>query len=180
MTKRILVCLAVAGLALSCSSAPQNSADGGGPSSNVFVAFSDNFRGYHSWKSYDVTKDAPDGGIHDGSQVTEYINKLPPSGSKEFPIGTIVVKEALGGTQTHELFAMVKRGGGFNPGAPGWEWFDLQNLNDGHDGVNIIWRGYSPPNNSTYGGDVNGTCNTCHVKCNNDAVCARPLSLANF
>jgi len=148
--------------------------------SGVFVAVANDFRGFHSWKSYDVTDDAELAGIHDGSTVTEYLNKQPPHGSEEFPIGSIVVKEATGGTIPHELFAMVKRGGGFNDGAPGWEWFDLSPLDDGKDGVSIVWRGFGPPSGDTYGGDAKAGCNTCHTACGNDAVCAKPLALSNF
>lgn len=150
--------------------------------SGVFVAIASDFRGFHSWKPYDVTDGAALAGIHDGSTVTEYLNKKPPHGSKQFPIGTIVVKEATGGTIPHELFAMVKRGGNppFNDGAPGWEWFDLTVVNDGKDSVSITWRGFGPPVGDTYGGDAKAGCNTCHTACGNDAVCAKPLALSNF
>jgi len=144
---------------------------------SVFLAFSADFCGYHAWKHYDVTSDAKLAGIHDGSTVTEYINALPRGGSTAFPVGTIIVKEATGGTIAHELFAMVKRGGGFNVGAPGWEWFDLKN--DG-EGVDIVWHGFGPPAGDTYGGDAKAGCNTCHTACNNDAVCAKPFALKNF
>jgi len=67
---------------------------------------------------------------------TEYIKRPPASGSSEFPVGTLIVKEATGGTIPHEIFAMAKRGGGFNRDAPGWEWFELQD-----QPVVIVWRG---------------------------------------
>jgi len=143
-----------------------------------FLAFAENFRGYHGWTHFDVTDDADLVGIHDGSTVLEYINRLPLSGSQEFPVGTMVVKEATGGTLEHELFAMAKRGGGYNPDAPGWEWFELQNLDDGCDGVRVIWRGVGPPAGETYGGDPDAGCNRCHTDCENDAVCAKPLNLS--
>jgi hypothetical protein len=148
--------------------------------SGVFVAVAKDFRGFHSWDSYDVTAGAALAGIHDGSTVTEYLVEAPPHGSKEWPIGTIIVKEATGGTIAHELFAMVKRGGNFNDGAPGWEWFDLSATNDGKDSVTVVWRGFGPPAGDTYGGDANAGCNTCHTACGNDAVCAKPLALSNF
>jgi len=150
------------------------------PPPEPFLAFAENFRGYHDWKHFDVTDDAALVGIHDGSTVLEYINRVPPAGSTEFPIGTIIVKEATGGTLAHELFAMVKRGGGYNPAAPGWEWIEIQNLDDGCDGARMVWRGVGPPAGEVYGGDPNAGCNTCHLDCNNDAVCAKPLNLANF
>ncbi len=142
---------------------------------DVFVAFAADFRGFHSWPAYDVTEDADLVGIHDGSTVMEYINALPPAGATSFPVGTVIVKEATGGTQAHEMFAMVKRGGGYNSGAPGWEWFELENT--GTDDVIIVWRGVGPPSGETYGGDPNGGCNKCHVDCGNDAVCAKALDL---
>lgn len=150
-----------------------------GSSATTFIAFAKDFAGYHDWQSYDVTGDADLAGIHDGSTVTEYINHLPPSGLSEFPLGTIIVKEATGGTIPHELFAMVKQGQGFNDALPGWFWFELENRDDGS--VGIIWEGVGPPDGETYGGDPNaGGCNACHLGCGNDGVCAKPLNLANF
>jgi hypothetical protein len=180
---------AVAVLAGSCGAPPPDadvcdargastSSNGGAaPTPEPFLAFASDFCGYHSWKHYDTTGGAALVGIHDGSAVTEYINRLPPSGSTTFPVGTIIVKEATGGTQAHELFAMVKRGGGFNPGASGWEWFDLKNQGDG---AMIVWHGFGPPAGDTYGGDATAGCNTCHTDCGNDGVCAKPLALTNF
>ena len=154
--------------------------DGTSSEGDVFLAFAKDFRGYHSWEAYDTTGAAELAGIHDGSTVTEYINHAPPSGSTEFPVRTIVVKEATGGTIPHELFAMVKRGGGFNSGLPGWEWFELQNLDDGTDSVKIVWHGFGPPDGESYGGDSTNGCNTCHFECGNDGVCAKELALENF
>jgi hypothetical protein len=160
---------------------PVHAADGGlSAVPEPFLAFAEDFHGYHDWKSFDVTEDADLVGIHDGSKVIEYINNLPPTGSTTFPVGTIIVKEATGGTQAHELFAMVKRGAGYNPGIPGWEWMEIGNLGDGCDRARIVWRGVGPPAGETYGGDPNAGCNTCHTACGNDGVCAKPLNLANF
>lgn len=153
----------------------------GNSSDQIFLAVAEDFRGYHENPSFDVSGEAALIGIHDGSVITEYINRLPPSGATEFPLGTIIVKEATGGTTAHELFAMVKRGGGFNSGAPGWEWFELQNLDDGKDGVKIVWRGFGPPVGEEYGGDAEGGCNKCHGACSgNDSVCSSALQLTNF
>jgi hypothetical protein len=149
-------------------------------SSTSFLAVAADFQGYRSWPSFDVTAEAVIVGIHDGSTVTEYVNTLPPSGLSEFPLGTLVVKEALGGTMTHELFAMARRGGNFNStGVRGWEWFELVNLEDGKDSVKINWRGFGPPLGEMYGGDPNSTCNTCHKECAG-AVCSSALQLSNF
>jgi hypothetical protein len=185
--------LAIGLAALSCAGSSTDPAQGSdsclatlpatesaAPAGSTYLAFAQSFRGYHDWPSYDVTEDADLVGIHDGSVVTEYINRLPPSGSLEFPIGTLVVKEATGGTIEHEIFAMAKRGGGFNTTATGWEWFELENLDCADDRVKLIWRGVGPPIGETYGGDPNGGCNSCHAECGNDAVCAKALQLDTF
>jgi hypothetical protein len=168
-------------LAASCGggSGSANGAGGAGDGT-PFLAFGKDFQGYHGWASFDVTDDADLAGIHDGSTVIEYVNQLPASGLSEFPQKTIIVKEATGGTIAHELFAMVKRGGGFNAALPGWEWFELENLDDGTDSVKIVWHGFGPPKGDMYGGDSGSGCNTCHLACGNDGVCATPLNLSNF
>jgi hypothetical protein len=164
-------------LAVACSGA-SDGGEGDGRTA-VFLAFAEDFRGYHSWNSFDVTANAAEVGITDGSQLTAYMKALPPHDSHEFPVGTIIVKEATGGTEAHEIFAMVKRGGGFNVTLPGWEWFELKALDDGRDGVLTAWRGVGPPAGETYGGDPNVGCNKCHAGCP-DGVCAPELSLDNF
>src|SRR5690349_4464050 len=102
----VLVCaLATAWAALSCggdSSTSDAGAECGvsvpavsdGPAPTPFLAFAQHFRGYHSWPSFDTSEDADLVGIHDGSTVTEYIKQVPPSGSSDFPVGTLIVKEA--------------------------------------------------------------------------------------
>lgn len=172
-------------LSVSLGIASASCGDGGGSvdkngTLTTFTAFGKDFAGYHSWTAFDTTDDADLAGIHDGSTVTEYINQVPASGLSEFPVTTIIVKEATGGTLPHELFAMVKRGGDYNSALPGWEWFELQNLDDGTDRVKIVWRGFGPPDGESYGGDSSSGCNTCHFDCNNDGVCATPLHLSNF
>jgi hypothetical protein len=189
----LAVPLAASLVALSCSGSDAGSEQGSGsclgtlpetssapPVGSTYLAFAQDFHGYHDWPSYDVSEDADLVGIHDGSLVTEYINRLPPAGSSEFPLGTLVVKEATGGTIPHEIFAMAKRGGGFNETATGWEWFELENLDCADDRVKLIWRGVGPPIGEMYGGDPNGGCNGCHAACGNDAVCAKALQLAKF
>jgi hypothetical protein len=171
-----------AAFALSCSGPPsQVSANPDDrKKSGLFIAIASDFRGFHSWQSYDTTDGADAGGIHDGSTVREYINQIPRSGSTEFPIGTAIVKEVTGGTMGHEMFAMVKREGPDNTIAKGWEWLDLIPVADGKDSVTIKWRGNGPPIGDTYGGDSASGCNTCHRDCGNDAVCAKELALKNF
>jgi hypothetical protein len=109
---------------------------------------------------------------------TEYLNKKPAPGSSEFPIGTIIVKEIGGGdVTTRGVFAMVKRGGGYNPeGASNWEWFELANGADGSE--TIRWRGVGPPLGEMYGGDPLGGCNGCHAGSRaNDFVQSQRLRL---
>ena len=89
------------------------------------------------------------------------------------------MKEATGGTIAHEMFAMVKRGGGFNEGAPGWEWFDSSRRRRQGQRHHRVARVRTTAGD-TYGGDAKAGCNTCHTECGNDAVCAKPLALSNF
>jgi hypothetical protein len=98
------------------------------------------------------------GSTHVAGTRTVYINRKPPAGATEFPVGTIIVKvtDADG-----KIFARAKRGGNFNPkGAVGWEWFEL--LETAQHDVALKWRGVGPPLGETYGGDPNAGCNLCH------------------
>jgi hypothetical protein len=177
-------------LALSCGEPTESASP-----DDVFVAFAEDFRGYHSWQSFDVSKtaravppeespdagqadasaglEAADGGeaeagieaIHVGKQVIEYVKELPASGNDAFPVGTLIVKESTDPGTEPRIFAMAKRGGSYNKRAPGWEWFELEGIGDDRDGVKIIWRGVGPPKGETYGGDPNGGCNGCHGAC---------------
>lgn len=176
MIAKLCPALVLSALLAACSGGGSDEATTPGTS---FVAFADDFRGYHSWQSFDVSAESNEEGIHDGT-VLEYINALPPSGSTEFPLGTLIVKESTGGTMGPALFAMARRGGNFNStGVRGWEWFELENVASGNDAVNIVWRGFGPPVGEAYGGDPNSTCNSCHKQCP-DAVCSTPLSLQNL
>jgi hypothetical protein len=124
---------------------------------------------------------APDGAVTDGgvrpSPQAEHRNKSPPHGSTAFPLGATVPKE----TRPRRVFALVKRGGDFNPtGAVNWEWYDLTNEADGSVVVN--WQGYGPPTGSAnvYGCNP-AVCNTCHINAAaNDYVWSAVLQLASF
>jgi hypothetical protein len=151
-------------------------AGGGGDPPTSFIAFSTTFAPFRSWPSFHS-----DGPPDDGMTLpdvlgprTQYINKLPPAGSTEFPVGTMIVeaRENAG----HKIFAGAKRGNGFNAGgAADWEWFELS-----EGPVAIVWRGLGPPLGDTYGGDPDG-CNSCHVKCAaNDYVCSPLLALGSL
>jgi hypothetical protein len=143
------------------------------PPGDVFIAFSSSFADFRTWNFFHSDGPAP------GTQPPEvigprsqYLNEIPPSGSTEFSVGTIVVEAREFGLNT--IFAGVKRGGEFNAGR-NWEWFELQ-----ENPVVILWRGVGPPNGETYGGDPNGGCNSCHEACNNDYVCAPAMQLSSF
>lgn len=118
------------------------------------IALGSDFQGYESWESF--TLPAVDGGTaHDGDARTVFINRRPPAGSAEFPVGTLIVKQL-----PFVTFAMGKRGGTYNQsGARGWEWFDLERHPSG--AVVIAWRGLGPPVGEQYG-KSSATCNDCH------------------
>ena len=145
------------------------------PTGDTFIAFSSSFTSFREWTPMTSTGPADDGTYP--AEVlgarTHYINTLPPSGSTEFPVGTIIVQ-----SHGEDLFARVKRGDNFNvSGAHGWEWFELK-----EGPVAIVWRGVGPPAGESYGGDPKGGCNTCHADhcAANDYVCAAPLQLSSF
>ena len=164
------------------------------PTGETYLAFGSSFAGYESWEKFDLAQaESPDdGGIpltdggcaagHDTSAHRfGYLNKRPPTGSKEFPVGTIIVKEMQKSTapETWQVFAMVKRGGGFNTsGAKNWEWFEIKrdpNL------PLIVWRGVGPPVGEGYGSPACGGCNSCPgVAASNDFVVSPVLDLKNF
>ena len=127
-----------------------------------FVAFESDFQDFHSWESFAITMDIAPGNDHLNGPRHLFLNKRPPAGSHEFPVGTIMVKESDGDDPTaRHIFAMVKRGADFNVGgALNWEWFELANASSG--AVVIKWRGFGPSNGDAYGGDATGGCNACH------------------
>ena len=161
-----------------CALAACGSGDGGGDDApNSFLAFSTTFAPFRTWTSFHSDGPADDGTFTPDvlGPRTQYINKPPAPGSQEFPIGTVIVEARE--NEGMKIFAGVKRGGGFNAGgAANWEWFELTDKP-----VTIVWRGVGPPIGDTYGGDPNGGCNACHMKCAaNDYVCSPMLSLASF
>ena len=144
------------------------------------VIFAKTFSGFRTWESfhYEIS-DAPNPEVHTSGPRTSYLNQHPPHGSTSFPVGTIIVKEIDGtDADTHKIFAMWKRGGKYNDGAPGWEWFELE---EPSGRLVIKWRGYGPPNGENYGGDANGGCNTCHgAAIANDCVKSDALQLSKL
>lgn len=145
----------------------------------VCIAFAGQFSGFHGWKSTPGTSTfLKDAGIHSVAPRTVFINAMPKAGSKEFPVGTIIVKELMNDADVRlrTIFAMVKRGGDFNrTGASNWEWFEL--LAYPNETVQIKWRGFGPPDGENYGGSKEA-CNTCHkVAEENDYVLTSGLKL---
>lgn len=140
---------------------------------DVFIAFADDFSGFHEWPSFPVYDEAGIGDpVHPDHQLTEYINHPKAQGIAQFPVGTIIVKEgSLGDPSTRQFFGMVKRGGNYNEtGVVGWEWFELRNQAEPASTVSIVWRGFGPPLGEVYGGDAKAGCNECHLTAEHDAV----------
>ncbi len=149
------------------------------PTGDTFLAFSTTFAPFRTWTSFHSDGPADDGTFTPDvlGPRTQYIANPPPSGSTEFPIGTIIVEARESGLMP--IFAAVKRGGNFNAGgAKNWEWFEILETPK----VAIKWRGVGPPAGELYGGDPNGGCNACHMACgaDNDYVCSPYLKLGNF
>ena len=181
---RLLVLVAAAAPA-ACAARDDSTTDAGAQ----FVAFPSDFSAYESWESFDLggalsdaqaDPDAGDGGCvaHDpNAPRVAFLNERPAPGASQFPVGTMLVKEIHRG-QTRadwQVFAMVKRGGGFNPSAcTGWEWFEL----DVTATPAIIWRGAAPPTGEGYAA-CGVDCNGCHAGGQaNDCVLAPQLSLS--
>jgi hypothetical protein len=143
-----------------------------------FIAFGTDFAPFATWTSFFIADGAATFDEAAGAR-TIYINQVPPSGSKHFPVGTIIVKVIPDGAPPNpQIFAMVKRGGCFNAlGADGWEWFELDGASGG---ASIVWRGVAPPSGSGYGGGLGGgMCNNCHaVASGNDYVQDSSLQLS--
>jgi hypothetical protein len=148
----------------------------------TFGALVGDFQPYASWTNFYVG-DVPDpNGVDLAGPRTVYINAMPPPGSTQFPVGTMIVKviETSEAPQTWQMFALVKRGGDFDSqGAPGWEWFGLA-MNASNEVV-IEWRGDGPPPDGGYGGINNVGCIYCHTQAKaNDYVQTPQLQLAQL
>lgn len=157
------------------------------PTREPFIALERDFQDYERWHKVDLSNRPAVSETHASGEAHEWVSHLPTPGSKVFPVGTIFVKTVK---STHapdptkkqraedDIFAMVKRGGGYNQrGAPGWEWFELRRRED--DSLGIVWRGVNPPNGEGYSGDPLGGCNGCHqMAIKNDYVHATALTLA--
>jgi hypothetical protein len=145
-----------------------------------FVAFERDFQGFREWDGGSFEPLPARGQTHFAGEQRYFI-KGPPRTEVAFPVGTIIVKQALLAARPEgQLFAMVKRGAGYNAsGASGWEWLELGERED--QSVAIIWRGRSAPGGELYGGDPHGTCNDCHRQAQaNDFVKSPALTLSSL
>lgn len=145
--------------------------------SDTFVAFERNFQGFRDWAGGSFEELPARGQTHFAGQQRYFISG-PARRGREFPVGTLIVKQAqLDARPEGQLFGMVKRGRSYNAsGALGWEWFELVERDD--DSVAIKWRGVSAPTGEGYGNDPHGTCNACHVEAKaNDFVMSPALAL---
>ncbi|HVV87437.1 MAG TPA: hypothetical protein VHE35_30555 [Kofleriaceae bacterium] len=169
---RALTFTIVAALAGAACTDPGGSPDPG----DTFIAFNNSFAPFRTWTMVHDDLEDPGGVLPAGvaGPRDQFLNRLPPAGSTEFPIGTIVVEVR---TDSGKIFASVKRGGDYNAaGAHDWEFFELTET----PSVRYLWRGLGPPLGDTYGGDPNG-CNSCHAQCAaNDYICSPKLQLASF
>jgi hypothetical protein len=140
-----------------------------------FLAFDRDFESFRTWESFHT--EGPDGGgdVHTMGPHTEYLSARPPRGSTAFPQGTVIVK-VMETSSPPLIVAMAKRGGDYNDmGAPGWEWFQLD-----ENPVQILWRGLGPPGAGTYGGNPSA-CNVCHLGAQpNDCVASQALQLSGL
>lgn len=160
------------------------SGTGGGDSNLPCQPDQGDFASFRSWSSY-LVGDGPGDSPHTDGIRYAYINKIPPSGSVEFPLCTIIVKQTTpldGGPPNPQLFAMVKQDDSYNDGGvPGWEWFELAEQYPGS--YIILWSGPSPPPGCGYAptGGGNPDCNACHSgAAANDYVLGSTLQLSSF
>jgi hypothetical protein len=146
--------------------------DAGPPDAGTFVAVLADVANYRSWHTIVI----PSGETGEGDR-TVYVNRLPPAGSRSFPVGTILIKESLvfGLHPSITVDGMVKHGGDYNldGGQPfpdagsdggtaiGWAFMGLTPPDDAGAGVSILWQAPFPPPNAGYG-PTNGDCNGCH------------------
>jgi len=128
----------------------------------VFIAAASDFDGFRSWPNIAITIDIAPGDSHLNGPRHVFYNRAPARGATAFPVGTILVKQTDPGPLAgRAVFAMVKRGGDYDPtGDVDWEWFELANQADGSEV--IVWRGPGPAGGGAYGNGPLGGCNACH------------------
>ncbi|MBL8685152.1 MAG: hypothetical protein JNK05_38600 [Myxococcales bacterium] len=133
---------------------------------DVFIAMQRDFEGFAGWTRTDLGTVMLAG--HPPGPRAAYVNRPLERGATEYPVGAIIVKVIhAGGADPSQwaLFAMAKRGGGYNDrGARGWEFFTLRMQGDSPV---IVGRGINPPPDGDAAGDPyhlpDGVgCNSCH------------------
>jgi hypothetical protein len=154
-------------LAVGCGGSANKPSDGGADS--VFIALESDFAPFQTWTRIFVGDGPLDG--HPAGPRYGYLREKAPPGATKYPVGAIVVKTVEQGAtrEDWDVFAMVKRGGGFNQsGALDWEFFTLK-INERGIPV-LLYRGTNPDDGTADGGDTHGygsapsgvTCNRCH------------------
>lgn len=165
---------------IACAPDVHDTNDGG-----EFVAVPSDFADYPSWPSYDLG-DGDAGTLGDACAHlanvprVAFVNKTPPHGSTEFPVGTMIVKQirTTSDPSTWAVFGMAKRGGEFNPGSgcDAWEWYGLYAPDSG---TGFQWSGTQPGGGDPYASC--GACSSCHSAAQtNDCVIAPELSLSQW
>jgi hypothetical protein len=88
------ISLVACALAASATAACGTADDAGDDAPDSFLAFSTTFAPFRSWPSFHSDGPADDGTFTPDvlGPRTQYINQLPPPGSLEFPVGTVIVE----------------------------------------------------------------------------------------
>ena len=132
------------------------------PEPGLFIALSPQFRDFRSWPRVAIS--AGDDPIDPTQPFFAYANMPPPAAGAQYPVGSILVHtvELTEDPMSWEVFAMVKRGGGYNAsGARDWEFFRLGFASG--DVPFIISRGFSPVDDGIYSSGPGRGCNGCHA-----------------
>jgi hypothetical protein len=159
----------------------------GTDASGEFDPVPSDFMNYSSWTEYDLgggdagtTSDAC-AHLADVPRVA-FINKAPPHGSTEFPVGTMIVKQirVTQDPSTWQVFGMAKRDDGQygtpSNGCLGWEWYGL---NAPGGSTAFQWSGLGPSGADPYASC--GPCASCHTAAQaNDCVNSPELSLSQW
>lgn len=157
----VTLCSTLFAIAASSCGAPAPVDPRQGP--GTFIAFDPDFAGYRSWQSYDLGVMTPPG--HPMGRQVLYVSRALPTGATRFEDRTIIIREIQADPDPTkwDLFAMARRGGGYNAmGALDWEFFILSL--DSQGAPHIVSRGISPneTSSSPYHPGEGITCNTCH------------------
>ncbi len=126
MASPVRACLFGAVLVACIACQPKDTGDTEEDSStSAFVPFAKDFQGFRQWEAIRLADVVPppasNVNVHLNGKRTLYIKARPPKGSKEFPVGTLIVKEVVNSGAEKQLFAMTHRGGKYSAnGGRGW------------------------------------------------------------